>query len=213
MIHLIDNVIAQEKLTQIRTKGIDKKSFREGIKEIGHIISYEFAETLETKGVVVETPLGKARGVEIIDREDIVIISILRAAIPLSMSVLDVFPDSNSGFAGEWREDEPPFNVNMDYIKLPDLTDKIVIIPDPMLATGNSMHKFLDKISKLEKYGKPRRLVFFSVISAKEGIERLQKNYPEMDIYTCTIEDEINEKGYIVPGLGDAGDLSFGQPL
>ena len=213
MIKIVDNVVAQETLTRIRTKSVDSKTFREGLSEIGHIISYEFAETLPREEIIVETPLGEAKGVKISCREDIVIISILRAAVPLSMSVLDVFPEASSGFAGEWREDVPPFNVNMDYIKLPNLKDKIVIIPDPMLATGNSIHKFLDKIYKLDKYGKPKKLVFFSVISAKLGINRLQENYPDMDIYTCKIEDTINDKGYIVPGLGDAGDLSFGEPL
>ncbi|MCC7557566.1 MAG: uracil phosphoribosyltransferase, partial [Methanobacteriaceae archaeon] len=190
-------------------KGIDSVRFRAGVVEIGRLISYEFINTMERDAIKVETPLGVANGIKVKNINDVVVISILRAAIPLVDGIMRVFPEAQCGVVGAWREDNPPFNVKMDYIKIPNLDDKIVIVADPMLATGNTMNAILKAI---KKYGKPKRLVLFNIISTDEGIAKITNNHPEIEIYTCSIEKKLSKEGYIIPGLGDAGDIAFGKP-
>ncbi|MDI6644964.1 MAG: uracil phosphoribosyltransferase [Methanobacteriaceae archaeon] len=209
MLKIVDHILAQEILSKIRRKGIDSVRFRAGVVEIGRLISYEFINTMEREPVEVETPLGFAEGIKIKNINDVVVISILRAAIPLVDGIMRVFPEAQCGVVGAWRGDEPPFRVKMDYIKIPSLDDKIVIVADPMLATGNTMNTILKTI---KNYGKPKRLVLFNIISTEEGIAKIINNHPEIEIYTCSIEKELSEEGYIIPGLGDAGDIAFGKP-
>ena len=209
MLKIVDNLLVQEKLTKIRKKGINSAHFRKGIIEIGRLMSYEFANTLEKEEVIVETPLGKADGIKIKSRNDIVIITILRASLPLTNGILRVFPEAQYGVIGAWRRDEPPFEVCMDYLKIPDLNGKIVIVADPMLATGNTMELIL---KKLKMFGNPARMVLFTVISSEPGLKKIIETHPDLEIYTCSVEKKLNEDGYIVPGLGDAGDIAFGKP-
>ncbi len=209
MLKIVDHLLVQEKLTKIRKKGINSAHFRKGIIEIGRLMSYEFANTLEKEEVIVETPLGKADGIKIKSRNDIVIITILRASLPLTNGILRVFPEAQYGVIGAWRRDEPPFEVCMDYFKIPDLNGKIVIVADPMLATGNTMELIL---KKLKMFGNPARMVLFTVISSEPGLKKIIETHPDLEIYTCSLEKELNEDGYIVPGLGDAGDIAFGKP-
>jgi uracil phosphoribosyltransferase len=209
MLKIVDHLLVQEKLTKIRKKGINSAHFRKGIIEIGRLMSYEFANTLEKEEVIVETPLGKADGIKIKSRNDIVIITILRASLPLTNGILRVFPEAQYGVIGAWRRDEPPFEVCMDYLKIPDLNGKIVIVADPMLATGNTMELIL---KKLQMFGNPTRMVLFTVISSEPGLKKIMETHPKLEIYTCSVEKELNEDGYIVPGLGDAGDIAFGKP-
>lgn len=209
MLKIIDHLLVQEKLTKIRKKGINSAHFRKGIIEIGRLMAYEFANTLEKENITVQTPLGKAQGIKIKSRNDIVIITILRASLPLTNGILRVFPEAQYGVIGAWRRDEAPFEVCMDYLKIPDLTNKIVIVADPMLATGNTMKLIL---KKLEMFGNPKRKAIFTVISSEPGLEKIMKSHPELEIYTCSVEKELNADGYIVPGLGDAGDIAFGKP-
>lgn len=209
MIKVIDHLLVQEYLSKIRRKGIDSSHFRIGIMEIGRLMSYEFANTLEKDLIKVRTPLGMADGIKIKDRKDIVIISVLRASLPLTFGVMRVFSEAQTGVIGAWREDKPPFRVKMDYIKIPNLNQKIVIVTDPMLATGNTMDLILEM---LKKYGKPRRIVLFCVISSETGMKKIQDKYPELEFYTCSVEEKINPDGYIIPGMGDAGDIAFGKP-
>lgn len=210
MLRIIDHLLVQEELTKIRKKGIDSAKFRKGIIEIGRLMAYEFANTLEKEDIGVETPLGLAKGIEIKSRKDIVIITILRASLPLTNGILRVFPEAQYGVIGAWRKESPPFDVCMDYMKIPDLTDKIVIVADPMLATGNTMELIL---KKLQSFGVPKRLVLFTVISSRYGLDKIMKTHGELEIYTCSVEKELNNDGYIVPGLGDAGDIAFGKPF
>lgn len=209
MLKIVDHLLVQEKLTKIRKKGINSAHFRKGIIEIGRLMSYEFANTLEKEEVIVETPLGKADGIKIKSRNDIVIITILRASLPLTNGILRVFPEAQYGVIGAWRRDEPPFEVCMDYLKIPDLNGKIVIVADPMLATGNTMELIL---KKLKMFGNPARMVLFTVISSEPGLKKIIETHPDLEIYTCSVEKKLNEDGYIVPGLGDAGDIAFGKP-
>jgi uracil phosphoribosyltransferase len=209
MIKIIARLLVQEKLTLIRREGIDGIHFRGGIIEIGRWLAYELSNTLEKEDVTVQTPLGIAEGVRIKDKNDIVVVSVLRAAIPLVEGIMRVFRNAQYGVVGASRRDEPPFKVDISYFKLPPLDDKIVVIADPMLATGNTMNAILDRI---KEKGKPRRLVLLNVIASRQGIEQMQEEHPDVEIYTCAVDEKINSDGYIVPGLGDAGDKAFGKP-
>ena len=209
MIKKVDHLLVQEKLTKIREKRINSVHFRAGMIEIGRLISYKFANTLEAETITVETPLGTSEGIKIKDKEDIVVVNVLRAAIPLVEGVMRVFSEAKCGVVGAWRSDDPPFNVTVGYIRISKVQDKIVVVADPMLATGNTMNVILDEI---KEHGTPKRLVIFNVIASKEGIKKVLNSHPEVEIYTCSVEKELNKEGYIVPGLGDAGDIAFGKP-
>lgn len=199
----------QEKLSQIRRIGIGRVEFRDGIREIGRLISYNFADSLEKEIIEVTTPMGTAKGVKIIGRDDIIVVSVLRAAIPMVEGIMRVFQEAQSGVAGAWRSDKPPFPVEVGYLRLPEVNDKIVIVADPMLATGNTMVAILDRIKEM---GAPKRLVLFNIIAAQEGLEKVLGEHPDVEIYTASVEKELTKEGYIVPGLGDAGDKCFGKP-
>ncbi len=205
----VDHLLVQDRLTRIRRSGISGTHFRAGMIEIGRFISYEFADTLEKEYLSVKTPLGTSEGIIIKDKKDVVVISVLRAAIPLVEGIMRVFTEAKCGVVGAWREDVAPFNVNLNYIRMPPVDGKIVLVADPMLATGNTMNTILNEI---KKQGTPKRLVFFNVIASEEGINRLSAAHPDLEIYTCSIDSEVNNDGYIVPGLGDAGDICFGKP-
>jgi len=201
--------LLQEKLSQIRRIGIGRVEFRDGIREIGRLISYNFADSLEKEIIEVTTPMGTAKGVKIIGRDDIIVVSVLRAAIPMVEGIMRVFQEAQSGVAGAWRSDKPPFPVEVGYLRLPEVNDKIVIVADPMLATGNTMVAILDRIKEM---GAPKRLVLFNIIAAQEGLEKVLGEHPDVEIYTASVEKELTKEGYIVPGLGDAGDKCFGKP-
>jgi len=209
MIKIIDHLLVQEKLTLIREENIDRTNFRAGIIDIGRWLAYELANTLEKEDVTVQTPLGTAAGVEIKCEKDLVVVSVLRAAIPLVEGIMRVFKEAQYGVVGAWRKDEQPFPVEVGYFKLPSVDDKIVVVADPMLATGNTMNAILDRI---QEKGTPRRLVVLNVIASKQGIKCVEDEHPQVEIYTCAVDEKLNEDGYIVPGLGDAGDKAFGKP-
>ena len=207
---IIDHILVQENLALIRGENIDRINFRRGIIEIGRWLAYELANTLEKENVTVQTPLGNANGVKIKNKEDLVVVNVLRAAIPLVEGILRVFKDAQYGVVGAWRKDEHPFPVEVGYFKLPPVDDKIVVVADPMLATGNTMNAILDRI---QEKGNPKRLVVLNVIASKQGIECVENNHPQVEIYTCAVDEKLNKDGYIVPGLGDAGDKAFGRSL
>ncbi len=209
MIKIIDHLLVQEKLTRIRREGINGTHFRAGIIDIGRWLAYELANTLEKKDLKVQTPLGVADGLKIKDENDIVVVSVLRAAIPLVEGIVRVFKNAQYGVVGAWRKDEPPFQVEVGYFKLPSVENRIVVVADPMLATGNTMNAILGRI---KEKGNPCRLVVLNVIASKQGIECVEKEHPDVEIYTCAVDEKVNKDGYIVPGLGDAGDKAFGKP-
>jgi uracil phosphoribosyltransferase len=209
MLKIVDHLLVQEWLSKIRAEDVERTQFRRGIREIGRLISYDFANSLNSVKIKVKTPLDIAPGVKIPDRNNIIIISVLRAAIPMVEGVMRVFPEAQSGVAGAWRSDKPPFPVDVGYLKLPKVEGKIIIVVDPMLATGNTMNAVLGRVKSL---GNPDRLVIFNIIASKNGLEKVIKKNPEVEIYTTSVEDKITPEGYIVPGLGDAGDLAFGKP-
>jgi uracil phosphoribosyltransferase len=210
MIKEVDHLLVQDKLTLIRRSGISGPHFRSAMIEIGRFMSYEFADSLEKESLIVKTPLGTAKCNVIKDKKDIVIINVLRAAIPLVEGMMRVFPESECGVVGAWREEVAPFKINLNYMRIPCLDNKIVLLADPMLATGNTMNAILKEI---KKHGSPKRIVLFNVIASKEGIDKVSSYNPDLEIYTCAIDSKVNKDGYIVPGLGDAGDICFGKPF
>jgi uracil phosphoribosyltransferase len=210
MARIITHLLVQEKLTQIRREGIDSIHFRAAMIEIGRLLAYELANTLEKEILTVKTPLGIAEGLKIKGKDQIVIINVLRAAIPMVEGIMRVFKEGKYGLVGAWRKKTPPFPVVVGYCRLPPLDDKTVIIADPMLATGNTMNAIIDQVME---YGSPRRLIVLNIIASKIGIESVEHQHPDVEIYTCAVDRELNKDGYIVPGLGDAGDIAFGKPF
>ena len=209
MLKIIKNIVLQDRLTKIRSKDIDGINFKAGLLEIGRILAYKFQSTMDIHEVTVNTSLGNAHGIEITETENVVVIAILRAAIPMVEGIMSVFKQAKYGVVGIWRESKPPFPANLGYIKIPDIQDKIVIIADPMIATGNTMNTTLNEI---KKRGTPRRIAILNIIATEEGVGKVLEDHSEVEIYSCSIENDL-ENGYIVPGLGDAGDIAFGKPL
>ncbi|MEN6328685.1 MAG: uracil phosphoribosyltransferase [Methanobacteriaceae archaeon] len=209
MIIEVNHQLVQERLSRIRRHNVGRVEFRAGVREIGRLISYQFANSLDTEEFDLETPLANARGIKIKDWDDLIVVSVLRAAIPMVEGIMRVFQEAQSGVAGAWRSDKPPFPVEVGYLRLPEVDGKVVIVADPMLATGNTLVAILDRIKEL---GTPKRLVMFNIISAPEGIEKVLDQHPDLELYTASIDKELTSDGYIVPGLGDAGDIAFGKP-
>jgi len=204
--------VANSFLAELRDKSIqiDRLRFRENIKRLGILLAYEISKDLSFKPRVVKTSLSETTTAVIAD--DLVIISILRAAIPFSEGFVSVFDHAEVGFIGAARkEGGEEVEIALDYTAAPDITNKTVIIVDPMLATGKSLVKSMEK---LRTNGTPKNVHLASVIAAPEGIEFINKNLDlDFKIWTCALDERLNEMSYIVPGLGDAGDLAFGPKL
>ncbi len=209
-ITVVKHPMALEQLTLARDRRSDQVIFRKAIFRLGRMLAYEFLRTLETKEVHIETPMEKSRGKKIKGNDKIVIVMVLRASIPFVEGMYKMLPMARTGIISAWRGDPPEFRIEVSYAKLPTIhEDDIVIIADPMLATG---HTLLEVANRVMARGKPKRLVFFSVISARQGINYVSKVYPNAEFYTCAVDRKLDEQGYIVPGLGDAGDRAFGSP-
>jgi uracil phosphoribosyltransferase len=202
--------MVQEQLTFVRDKRSNQVAFRKAIYRLGRYMAYEFLRTMEVQETPVETPIGPAVGHKVKGNDKIVIILILRAAIPFVEGMYKNFPMARTGIISAWRGKPPDFPIDVKYSKLPEIrADDVVIIADPMLATGHTLRD----VAKLVLAGKnPKRVAFFSVISTQQGIDYVAKEFPEAEFYTCAIDPKLNDHGYIVPGLGDAGDRSFGAP-
>jgi uracil phosphoribosyltransferase len=207
---VVDHPMATEQLTLARDRRTNQVAFRKAIYRLGRIMAYEFLKTLETQKEKVETPLGVVEGGRVKGKDKLVIILVLRAAIPFVEGMYKNFPMARTGVISAWRGKAPRFPVEVSYWKIPKIhRDDVVIIADPMLATG---HTLVEVARRVSKQGRPRRLAFMSVIATKEGIDYVAKAFPRAEFYTCAIDPGLDEHGYIVPGLGDAGDRSFGTP-
>jgi len=211
MIKILENNYLQSLLTILRDRKTNFVIFRETVKEIGKFMAYEIAKELNYSDVSVETPLGIAKGKK--RQDEIVLIIVLRAALPLIHGMMEVFKDSYLGVIAAKRIENDgdhaglDFGVEISYIKIPNINNKVIIIADPMLATGSTMISIL---SRLKELGKPKRIILATIISARPGVERVKKIHGDVDIYTLAVDDKLNDDGYIVPGLGDAGDRAFG---
>lgn len=200
----------QEQLTLARDKRSNQVVFRKAIYRLGRLLAYEFLRTMGTEEFDIETPISKAKGYRIKDNDKIVIIMVLRASIPFVEGMYKMLPLARTGIISAWRGKPPEFEIELSYSKIPPISnDDIVIIADPMLATGHTLLKVAEKVTERSK---PKRLIFFSVIATMKGIEYVSQKFPDAEFYTCAIDPELNDHGYIVPGLGDAGDRAFGSP-
>ncbi|MFO8147861.1 MAG: uracil phosphoribosyltransferase [Bacteroidota bacterium] len=189
----------------------DKMRFRRNIERIGEILGYELSKTLAYKETAITSPLGISQ-VSVPD-EELVICSILRAGLPLHNGLLNYFDDAENSFISAYRHhsSETEFEIKVEYLASPSLEGKTLILADPMLATGLS---FINVFNALKPMGMPKNIHLVSVIGSQQGINALQKELPEqVKLWIATVDNELDEHGYIVPGLGDAGDLSFGTKL
>lgn len=214
-VHVIDQraSVLNQYLSEIRDKDIQRDSmrFRKNIERIGEVMAYEISKTLEYTPKEVSTPLGTAT-IPVLTRQPY-LVSVLRAAVPFHQGFLNVFDRAESGFIGAYRAhtSELNFGIDLDYIATDSLEGRDVIIIDPMLATGKSV---VEVLQKLQGRGKPRSINVVAVISAKPGLDFLTRQLGEsITVWTASVDNVLNDHSYIVPGLGDAGDLCFGAKL
>jgi uracil phosphoribosyltransferase len=212
--YLVNHPYAQMVLTKIRDRTTGQIEFRKGLVKLGRLLGFEIAKTFTVSKCVVTTPLNvEAEGVDIPDIDNVVLVTVLRAAMPLTEGLLKVFPNARQGVVSARRMEETykgglEFDVEFTYVRIPMIKGtEIVIVADPMLATGSTMLKVVGEIYKL---GTPKRLIFATVISTEQAIKRVLKEYPDVEIFTVAVDKKLDERGYIVPGLGDAGDRAFG---
>ena len=202
---IVDHPLVQHKLTIMRNKETSTKSFRQLLREISHLLAYEVSRNLPMTDVRIETPL-EAMDAPMIEGKKLALVSILRAGNGLLDGILDLIPAARVGFVGLYRNEETLQPVQY-YCKLPEaLEDRLVIAVDPMLATGNSSVAAID----LLKEAGAQNIRFMCLLAAPEGIARMREAHPDVPIVTAAVDDHLNEMGYIVPGLGDAGDRMYG---
>jgi len=204
-VYVFDHPLIQHKTAMIRKTDTSVKDFRELVREIAMLMGYEATRDLPLMEVEIETPICKAK-VNMLKGEDIAIVPILRAGLGLVDGLLELVPNAKVGHIGLYRDPETHKPVEY-YCKLPyDLDKRKIFVVDPMLATGGSATAAIDFIK--EKGGK--NIVFLCLIAAPEGIEVLQREHPDVDIYIAAKDEKLNDHAYIVPGLGDAGDRLYG---
>ncbi|SHH69459.1 uracil phosphoribosyltransferase [Anaerosphaera aminiphila DSM 21120] len=202
---VMDHPLIQHKLTILRKKETSSKEFREVVSEISSYLGYEATKDLELEDINIETPLGKTVGKKISGKK-IGIVPILRAGLGMVDGVVSVVPGARVGHIGMYRDPETLKPVTY-YCKLPkDLKERNIILLDPMLATGGSL---IEAISELKAQG-ARNIRSLNILAAPEGIKAVQEAHPDVDIYVAAVDKCLNEHGYIIPGLGDAGDRLFG---
>ncbi len=201
------NPILESLIYKIRDPQTDKKEFRECLEKIGEYIAIDVANNLKTKKQNIKTVLQTQAEHNLVD-ENIVLLTILRAGLPLFNGVFKVFPESEAGFFAMQRN-EKTLIASIDYVALPPLENKTVIIVDTMLATAGSM---LNAVKIVEKRN-PKKIILICAIAAKDGIDNIFKHNPDIQIYPGYVDPILNEVGYIVPGLGDAGDRCYGNKI
>ncbi|MCL4139282.1 UNVERIFIED_CONTAM: hypothetical protein GTU68_034353 [Idotea baltica] len=182
--------------------------FRNNLERAGEILAFEMSKTLDYSSKTVRTPLGELE-MDLLEEQP-VIISILRAGVPLHLGILRIFDQSDNGFISAYRHHTKgnEFIVKVEYLAVPNITQKTVVVVDPMIATGKSIvlsHEALLGI------GKPDRIIIAAVIASEEGLNYVLRHIPNAEIFVGAVDHELTAKSYIVPGLGDAGDLAFGE--
>lgn len=204
-LHIVNHPMVQHKLTLMRDKNTGTKHFRELLVEIGMLMGYELTYDLELSPIEIETPICKMTASEISGKK-LAIVPILRAGLGMADGILKLLPVAKVGHIGLYRDEkthEPVFY----YCKMPDdIQHRLVIVTDPMLATGGSAEA---AITKLKEYG-CKNIRLMCLVAAPVGVKRVQAAHPDVDIYVAALDDHLNENAYIVPGLGDAGDRIFG---
>ena len=188
----------------------DRLRFRTNVERIATILAYEASKSLQYFSATIQTPLGQKESHRL--KDQLVIASVLRAGLPMHYAVLNVFDTADNCFVSAYRKHRKSgeFEIRLEYVASPRLEEKTLILCDPMIASGASI---LATLEQLERYGRPSRIIILGIIGSAQGIELVSKKYPEIDIYIGDIDDELTAKSYIVPGLGDAGDLCFGDKI
>lgn len=188
----------------------DRMRFRRNMERIGEISAYYISKMLPYKEVEIKTPLDTIKSKEIEIQP--VITTILRAGVPLFQGILNYFDKADCGFVAAYRKHDANdyFSIKQDYLTCPNLEGRPLIVADPMLATGASL---IEAIKDLLTNGKPLQMHIVVAIASKQGVEAIRKAFPEAEIWIGALDEKLTEKGYITPGLGDAGDLSFGEKL
>ena len=204
---VMDHPLIQHKLTIIRRKDTGSNEFRRIVGEIGGLMTYEITRDLPLEDVEIETPMGKTVQKEIAGKK-LTIVPILRAGMGMLNGVLEMVPSAKIAVIGMYR-DEETLKPHEYFVKLPnDITERQLFIVDPMLATGGSA---MMAIEALKKRGcSEKNMKFACLVAAPEGVKAVRETYPDVDIYAAGLDDHLNKDGYIVPGLGDAGDRLFG---
>jgi uracil phosphoribosyltransferase len=209
-----NNSVLNHFLGQIRNVNIqnDSMRFRRNIERIGEIMAYEMSKDLNYRSVEIKTPLGIKKTTEIDD--ELVLCSILRAGLSLHLGFLNYFDNVENGFVSAYRNhynNDDDFEIKVEYQAVPTIANKNLILIDPMLATGQSMVAVFNKLIEKEQ---PKEIHIAVIIAVPEGIDYLKEHLPDYcHLWVATLDEELNEKNYIVPGLGDAGDLAYGRKL
>jgi uracil phosphoribosyltransferase len=204
---LLTNWVAE--LRDVSIQG-DRMRFRRNLERIGEVIAYEISKTLVWQEAETQTPMGIANSKVLVEQP--VLATILRAGLPLHQGLLNYFDRADNAFISAYRKHNPDgsFEISLDYISCPELENRTVIISDPMLATGSSLVK---TIQFLREEGHPKAIHVVAAIACSVGIAYVQRAEPTVKIWCAAIDEELTAKGYIVPGLGDAGDLAFGEKI
>lgn len=204
---LVSNWVAELRDVSVQT---DRMRFRRNLERIGEVAAYEISKVLPFDEKETQTPLGIAESK--ILRDQPVLATILRAGLPLHQGLLNYFDKADNAFISAYRKHhkDGSFEISLDYVSCPDLENRVVIISDPMLATGSSLVK---TIHFLKEEGNPKELHIVAAIACTVGIEYVKREAPSVTIWCGDIDDELTAKGYIVPGLGDAGDLAYGTKV
>jgi uracil phosphoribosyltransferase len=211
---LITHALARDTLSRLRSVDTEQVAFRKGLVKLGRICGYEIIDgAMETEYVSIRTPLADTTGERVRGLDNVVIVNVLRAATPFVEGLLKAFPRAKQGVISAGRDEETgmtdgEFPISIDYTKLPEISsDDTVIVADPMLATGSTMCTVLEHV--LADAPDPEHLIVLSAVSAPDGLLRVGERFPEADLLTVSIDDRLDENGFIVPGLGDAGDRAF----
>lgn len=214
MVHILSEQIplVQEWLNELRDVHLQthRMRFRRNVERIGEVAALEISKYLKTEQITLQTPLDVMPSRRIAIQP--VLTTILRAGIPLFNGLLNYLDQADCGFVAAYRKHESNdyFSIKQDYLTCPDLTGRPLIIADPMLATGASL---IEAIEDLLTNGKPSQIHIVVVIASEQGVQLIQENYPHAHLWVGVVDPKLTAKGYISPGLGDAGDLSFGQKL
>lgn len=213
--HVITHSLAKHTLSELRSIDTDQVAFRNGLIELGRLCGFEIIDgMMDTEYVSITTPLAETTGETVKGIDDVVIVNVLRAATPFVEGLVKAFPHARQGVISAGRneeagmDDDGEFPITVDYVKLPEISkDDTVIVADPMLATGSTMTAVLEEVLEA---GSPERLVVLSAVAAPPGLVRVGEAFPQADVLTVSVDERLDDDGYIVPGVGDAGDRAFG---
>ena len=205
-VNVIDHPLIQHKLTMMRKKETGTKDFRELLEEISMLMTYEITRDFPLKDVEIETPVSKCVGKELADTRKVCVVPILRAGLGLQSGVVNMIPAAKIGHIGLYRDPETLKPVEY-YCKMPsDIAERTMLVVDPMLATGGSAAA---AITMLKEKG-AKKLILMCLVAAPEGVKVINDEHPDVPVYVASVDEKLNEHGYIEPGLGDAGDRIFG---